>query len=50
MIAILKNHVVRGAAYALVAASTTLAATATSNAAAPRYDGSWSVSIVISVM
>ncbi len=31
---------------ALVAASATLAASATSNAAAPRYDGVWSVSIV----
>jgi hypothetical protein len=31
---------------ALVAASATLAASATSNAAAPRYDGIWSVSII----
>jgi hypothetical protein len=36
----------RLAVCALVAASATLAASATSNAAAPRYDGMWSVSIV----
>ena len=36
----------RLAVCALVAASTTLAASATSNAAAPRYDGMWSVSII----
>jgi hypothetical protein len=36
----------RGAICALVAASATCAASVTSNAAAPRYDGIWSVSIV----
>jgi hypothetical protein len=36
----------RLAACALVAASATLTASATSNAAVPRYDGMWSVSIV----
>lgn len=46
MIAILKNRIARGTVYALVAASATLAATATSNAASPRYDGVWSVLIV----
>jgi len=34
------------AACALLAATTSFAASATSNAAAPRYDGLWSVSIV----
>ena len=36
----------RGCAFALVAASAMLAASATSNAAAPHFDGLWSVSIV----
>jgi hypothetical protein len=36
----------RLAACALLAATTSFAASATSNAAAPRYDGLWSVSIV----
>jgi hypothetical protein len=45
MIAILRNRVARGTLYALVAASTGLAATA-ATAASPRYDGIWSVSIV----
>jgi hypothetical protein len=40
------NRLARGCAYALVAATVTLAASATSNAAAPRFDGMWSVSIV----
>lgn len=42
------NRFSRGCAYALVAASAmaVMAASATSNAAAPRYDGEWSVSIV----
>jgi hypothetical protein len=40
------NRLTRGCAYALVAASVTLAASATSNAAAPHFDGLWSVSIV----
>jgi hypothetical protein len=40
------NRLSRGCVCALVAASATLAASATSNAAAPRYDGEWSVSIV----
>ncbi len=39
------NRLTRSFAFALVAASATLAAS-TSNAAAPRYDGLWSVSIV----
>jgi len=39
------NRLARSFAFALVAASATLAAS-TSNAAAPRYDGLWSVSIV----
>jgi hypothetical protein len=39
------NRLTRSLAFALVAASATLAAS-TSNAAAPRYDGLWSVSIV----
>lgn len=39
------NRLARSLAFALVAASATLAAS-TSNAAAPRYDGLWSVSIV----
>lgn len=39
------NRLARSLAFALVGASATLAAT-TSNAAAPRYDGLWSVSIV----
>lgn len=40
------NRLARSLAFALVAASATLAASSTSNAAAPRYDGLWSVSIV----
>jgi hypothetical protein len=40
------NRLARGCAYVLVAASVTLAASATSNAAGPRFDGMWSVSIV----
>jgi hypothetical protein len=40
------NRLARGCAYALVVASVTLAASATSNAAAPHFDGMWSVSIV----
>jgi hypothetical protein len=40
------NRLARGCAYALIAATVTLAASATSNAAAPRFDGMWSVSIV----
>lgn len=40
------NRLARGCAYVLVAATVTLAASATSNAAAPRFDGMWSVSIV----
>jgi hypothetical protein len=39
------NRLTRSFAFALVAASVTLAAS-TSHAAAPRYDGLWSVSIV----
>lgn len=39
------NRLARSLAFALVAASATIAAS-TSNAAAPRYDGLWSVSIV----
>ncbi len=46
MIAFLGNRFARGTACALVAATASLAASATSNAAAPRYDGVWSVSIV----
>lgn len=47
MTAILRNRVARGAVSALIAASAALlAAPATSNAASPRYDGIWSVSIV----
>jgi hypothetical protein len=46
MIAILRNRITRGTVYALVAASTALAATTTSHAASPRYDGTWSVLIV----
>jgi hypothetical protein len=46
MIAILRNRIARGTIYALVAASTALAATTTSKAASPRYDGVWSVLIV----
>jgi hypothetical protein len=46
MIANLQNRIARGAVYTLVAASTALAATTTSNAASPRYDGVWSVLIV----
>jgi hypothetical protein len=40
------NRLARGCAYVLVAGGVTLAASATSNAAAPRFDGLWSVSIV----
>jgi hypothetical protein len=46
MIAFLRTPLARGAAYALVAASVSVAAFATSSTAAPRYDGEWSVSIV----
>jgi hypothetical protein len=46
MIAILRTRIARGTACALVAASAALAATATSNAASPHYDGIWSVLIV----
>jgi len=46
MIAFLGNRLSRACVYALLVASATLAAAATSNAAAPRYDGEWSVSIV----
>jgi hypothetical protein len=46
MIAILRNRIARGTVYALVAASAALAATTTSKAASPRYDGTWSVLIV----
>ncbi len=46
MIAILGNRLARGTACALLAAAASFAASATSNAAAPRYDGVWSVSIV----
>lgn len=46
MIAFLRHRFARDAAGALVAASAALAASATPNAAAPRYDGMWSVSIV----
>ena len=50
MIAILKNRIARGTVYALVAASTVIstasAATPTSKAGSPRYDGTWSVLIV----
>jgi hypothetical protein len=41
-----KSYLARGAVCALVAASAALAASSTSNAAAPRYDGVWSVLIV----
>lgn len=41
-----RNWLARGAVCAFVAASSTLTASATSNAAAPRYDGMWSVLIV----
>jgi len=40
------HRLARGCAYGFVAAVVTLAASATSNAAAPRFDGLWSVSIV----
>ena len=40
------NRLARGCAYALIAVSATLAASATSKAAGPRFDGMWSVSIV----
>jgi hypothetical protein len=46
MIATLANRLARTSACALLAAAASLAASATSNAAAPRYDGIWSVSIV----
>jgi hypothetical protein len=50
MIASLQNplriRIARGAVGAFVAAAAIVAASATSNAAAPRYDGLWSVSIV----
>ena len=45
MTAFFGNRLTRSFAFALVAASATLAAS-TSNAAAPRFDGLWSVSIV----
>jgi len=45
MTAFFGNRLARSFAFALVAASATLAAS-TSNAAAPRFDGLWSVSIV----
>jgi hypothetical protein len=46
MIALLGNRLTRSAAGALVAAAAIVTASATSNAAAPHYDGLWSVSIV----
>ena len=46
MLALTGTRLVRTCTFAFVAASATLAASATSNAAAPRYDGLWSVSIV----
>jgi|SRR5579863_5753065 hypothetical protein len=45
MTAFLGNRLARSFAFALVAASATIAAS-TSQAAAPRFDGLWSVSIV----
>jgi hypothetical protein len=41
-----KNYLTRAAIGALVAGSAAFAASSTSNAAAPRYDGLWSVLIV----
>jgi hypothetical protein len=46
MAASLQHRRARGIVCAVLAASATFAASATSNAAAPRYDGVWSVSIV----
>lgn len=46
MIAFLGSRLTRGSAWALLAASASLAISAASTAAAPRYDGMWSVSIV----
>jgi hypothetical protein len=46
MIAFARSPVARSTAGALVACCVSVAASATSNAAAPRYDGDWSVSIV----
>jgi len=46
MIALLGNRLARPAASALVAAVAIAAASVSSHAAAPRYDGMWSVSIV----
>ncbi|HTV36874.1 MAG TPA: hypothetical protein VMF12_10640 [Xanthobacteraceae bacterium] len=42
----LSHRLARGAAGALVAAAAIVTASASSNAAPPRYDGLWSVSIV----
>lgn len=46
MITPLANRLGRGTGYALLVAAACLTASATSNAAAPSYDGVWSVSIV----
>jgi hypothetical protein len=46
MIASLANRLARGTGGALLVAAASLATSATTSAATPRYDGVWSVSIV----